>query len=133
MLRLILPASLILLLACSVRMLPGDDKTPGGGVTVDTEKRLIIIDAKIAPRKIDDPRFKEIYPIEVIACYPFPRGQKAHETVVTIEATPSQVHSGLIELGLKPGKPVLGESKDPPQGPEVKLFLEFEADGILKR
>jgi hypothetical protein len=113
---------------------PAADNAGGPGVTVDRDKRQIVIDAKIAPRKIDDPRFKEIYPIEVIACYPFPRGQKAHETVVTIEAKPSEIDKGLRALGLKPGIPVVGESKDPPQGPEVKIFLEFAAaDGQRKR
>src|SRR5437016_8732739 len=94
------------------------------GVVVDKDKRQVIIDAKIAPRKIDDPRFKEIYPIEVIACWEFPRGQKAHETVVTFKALPSDIHKGLVQLGLKPGKPEFGESKDVPSGPEVNIYLE---------
>src|SRR5262245_35247168 len=81
-----------------------DDKPPAG-VAVDRDKRTVTIDAKIAPRKINDPRFKEIYPIEVIACWPFPKGQKAHETVVTIDVKPSVVHKALEDLGLKPGKP----------------------------
>ena len=103
-------------------------------VVVDRAKRQVIIDARIALRKIDDPRYKEIYPIEVVACYPFPRGQKAHETVVTIEAKPSDVHKGLEALGIKPGAPVVGEVKDPPMGPEVKIFLEFPGkDGETKR
>ena len=103
-------------------------------VVVDKAKRLVIIDAKIAPRKIDDPRYKEIFPLEVVACYPFPRGQKAHETVVTIEAKPSEIHKGLEALGLKPGTPVVGESKDAPAGPEVKIYLEFPGpDGEKKR
>src|SRR5436305_14714696 len=93
----------------------------GGGIVVDKDKRTVTIDARIAPRKIDDPRYKEIYPIEVIACYPFPEGQKAHETVVTIEARPSEVHKGLEALGIKPGAPGVGEAKDPPMGPEGKI------------
>src|SRR5215470_10273262 len=80
----------------------------GGGIVVDKDKRTVTIDAKIAPRKINDPRYTQIYPIEVIACWPFPRGQKAHETVVTIEAKPSTVHKALEGLGLKPGAPVQG-------------------------
>jgi hypothetical protein len=104
------------------------------GVTVDREKKTVLIDAKIAPRKIDDPRYKEIYPIEVIACWAFPKGQKAHETVVTIEAKPSEVHKALESLGLKPGKPAFGESKEPPQGPAVNVYLEFPTpDGQLRR
>jgi hypothetical protein len=104
------------------------------GVMVDKEKRTVTIDARIAPRKIEDPRYKEIYPIEVIACWPFPKGQKAHETVVTIDVKPSEVHRALEVLGLKPGTPVMGESKDPPQGPHVNIYLEVAGvDGQPKR
>src|SRR5213082_1022309 len=109
------------------------DKPPAG-IVVDQDKRTIIIDAKIAPRKINDPRYKEIYPIEVVACWPFPKGLKAHETVVTIEAKPSEVHKGLVDLGLKPGKPVVGDVKDEPEGPVVNIYLEFPGpDGEPKR
>jgi hypothetical protein len=104
----------------------------GDGVTVDKDKRLVKIDAKVAPRKL--PHLKEIYPIEVIACWPHPKGKKAHETVVTIEAKPSAVHKALTALGLKPGKPVMGESKDPPQGPDVMVYLELTGpDGAPRR
>ena len=63
------------------------------GIVVNKAKRTVTIDARVAPRKIDDPRYKEIYPIEVIACWPYPKGQKAHETVVTIDVMPSDVHT----------------------------------------
>jgi hypothetical protein len=110
-----------------------DDQTPAG-IVVDKEKRTITIDAKIAPRKIDDPRYKEIYPIEVIACWPFPKGQKAHETVVTIDVKPSAVHKALEDLGLKAGKPVVGQVKEQARGPEVNIFLAFKsADGQEKK
>jgi hypothetical protein len=99
-----------------------------GGVVVDKVKRTVTIDARIAPRKIDDPRYKEVYPIEVIACWAFPRGQKAHETVVTIEAKPSAVHRALESLGLKPGAPARGDSTEPPRGPEVNVYLEVPAE-----
>jgi hypothetical protein len=116
---------LVLLLAPSVFALQGgdkkDDKT---GITVDKEKGAVIVPAKVAPRKIDDPNFKEIYPIEVIATYPFPRGKKAHETVVTIEAKPSEVHKALVDLGLKPGRPAK-TAEDKQTGPEVRVFLEL--------
>jgi hypothetical protein len=97
------------------------------GVSVDKEKRTVSIEAKIAPRKL--PHLKEVYPIEVIACWPHPKGKKAHETVVTIEAKPSAVHKALVDLGLKPGRPVMGESKEPPQGPEVNVYLEIAGAG----
>src|SRR5579871_3914981 len=72
------------------------------GVAVDKAKRTVTIDAKVAPRKLEHLK-GEVYPIEVIACWGHPRGKKAHETVVTIDADPSAVHKGLEELGLKPG------------------------------
>lgn len=105
------------------------------GVVVDRAKRTVTIDAKVAPRKIADEKFQgKVYPIEVVACWPYPRGQKAHETVVTIDCKPSEVHKALEELGLKPGTPVKGESKQPPQGPEVLVSLEVPgADGQPKR
>ncbi|HTU92619.1 MAG TPA: YdjY domain-containing protein [Gemmataceae bacterium] len=108
------------------------------GIVVDKDKRTVTIDAKIAPRIINDPRYKredgKPYPIEVIACYPFPKGQKAHETVVTIDVKPSEVHKALERLGLKAGKPAIGESKEAAQGPEVKIYLEVPAEeGKRKR
>jgi hypothetical protein len=101
------------------------------GITVDKDKRVIKIDAKMAPRKI----YKDtIYPIEVVACWPHPKGKKAHETVVTIEAKPSAVHQALVDLGLKPGTPVIGDTKEEAQGPKVNLFIEFPGpDGEMKR
>src|SRR5215217_4877896 len=81
-------------------------KDGSGGVTVDKDKRTVSVDAKIAPRKL--PNLQEVYPIEVIACWGHthtPPGKKAHETIVTIEAKPSEVHKALESLGLKPGTP----------------------------
>jgi hypothetical protein len=113
----------------------GDDAKPG--IVVDKDKRTITIDAKIAPRIINDPRYKredgKPYPLEVIASWPFPKGQKAHETVVTIDVKPSEVHKALESLGLKAGKPVVGESKEAPQGPEVKIYLDVPAEGGTSR
>jgi hypothetical protein len=108
-----------------------------GGLVVDKDKRTVVVPAKIAPRIINDPRYKredgKPYPIEVIACWAFPKGQKAHETVVTIDAKPSEIHKALESLGLKPGVPVMGESKEAPKGPEVKIYLEVPAEGKFKR
>jgi hypothetical protein len=104
-----------------------------GGVTVDKGKRLIRIDARVAPRKLEYLK-GAVYPIEVVACWPHPRGKKAHETVVTVEALPSAVHAALVQLGLKPGTPVLGQSKQPPQGPECKVYLEIpDSAGTTRR
>lgn len=89
---------------------------------IDKANRRITVPAKIAPRKL--PNLKEIYPLEVLATFPTPRGQKAHETVVTFEAKPSDIHKALEQLGLKPGKPGKGEDAVA-TGPEVRIFLEL--------
>ncbi len=103
-----------------------------GDVRVDRNARTVTLDAKVAPRKL--PKLDKVYPIEVIACWAHPKGQKAHETVVTIEAKPSDVHKALEALGLKAGTPVMGESDKPPQGPKVNIYLDVPGpDGRAKR
>jgi hypothetical protein len=104
-----------------------DNKEPAG-IAVDKDKRTVSIDAKVAPRKLEYLK-GEIYPIEVIACWAHPKGKKAHETVVTIDVKPSDVHKALESIGLKPGEPVMGESEKPPQGPAVGMFIEVADAG----
>src|SRR5262245_40054246 len=127
--RYLICATFVLVL---IQQRAGQAGDKGDGVAVDKAKKTITIDAKIAPRKLA--HLKEVYPIEVIACWPDPKGKKAHETIVTIDALPSKVHKGLVELGLKPGAPVMGGEKEEPQGPEVKVYLEIpQPDGESKR
>ncbi len=101
-------------------------------LVVDKEKKTLAIACTVAPRKL--PKYKEIYPLEVVATYPDPKGQKAHETVVCFtDVKPSEVHKALEQLGLKPGKPAKGEAAVA-QGPEVKVFLELPGpDGKPQR
>ena len=104
---------------------------PVDAIQVDKDKKTVTIACKIAPRKL--PNLSEIYPIEVIAALPSPKGQKAHETVVTFDAKPSDIHRALESLGLKPGKPAKGEGAEA-AGPEVKIFLDIPgAGGLTKR
>ena len=103
---------------------------PADAIQVDKEKKTVTIACKIAPRKL--PNLSEIYPIEVIAALPAPKGQKAHETVVTFDAKPSDIHKALESLGLKPGKPAKGEGATA-AGPEVKIFLDLPGAGGLNR
>lgn len=100
------------------------------GLKVDKEKKTVTIDCRIAPRKL--PNLSEVYPIEVIAAWPAPKGQKAHETVVTTEVKPSELHQALVSLGLKPGKPAKGEGAAA-AGPEVKLFLDLPGPGGISK
>jgi hypothetical protein len=92
-------------------------------VTVDKDKKTVTVPAKIAPRKLE--KYDQIYPVEVVACAGFKEGgEKAHETVVTIDVKPSDVHKALESLGLKPGKPAFGEDSAA-EGPELKVSLEL--------
>jgi hypothetical protein len=91
------------------------------GVTADAAKKEVRVACKIAPRKL--PNLPEIYPIEVIATWPAPKGQKAHETIVTFEVNPSEVHKALESVGLKPGKPVRGEGKVSGAGLEILIEM----------
>jgi hypothetical protein len=101
---------------------------------VDKEKKTVTIDAKIAPRKL--PMYDQIYPLEVVACFAYDapkKGEKAHETLVTIEATPSEVHKALESLGLKAGKPADVQNDKPAEGPELNVYIEFSKDDGPKR
>ncbi len=109
---------LIALAAC-LSVARAGEKT---GIDVDKKKKTVTIPCKMAPRML--PNLKQVYPIEVIATLPSPKGQKAHETIVTFEAKPSDVHKALESLGLKPGKPALGENGTT-AGPEVTLSLQL--------
>jgi hypothetical protein len=112
--------TVFIVLLFGAALLMADDK-PEPAVVVDKEKKSVTIACKIAPRKL--PNLTEVYPIEVIATLPSPEGKKAHETVVTHSAKPSEVHAALVGLGMKPGKPALGEDATA-TGPEVKVSLE---------
>lgn len=104
---------------------------PPKGVTVDKEKKAVIIDCKIAPRKLADPKFMDkIYPVEVIASWAYPKGQKSHETVLTYDAEikPSDIHKAVESLGLKAGKPVYGDVAEAAQGPDLNVFVEVPGE-----
>jgi hypothetical protein len=123
--------TVLLLVALAALAAPAQDRSPAG-IAVDKEKRTVSIDAKVAQRKL--PHLAEVYPIEVIATFPFREGVKgkAHETVVVTEAKPSDVHKALESLGLKPGKPARGEGASA-EGPEVNLFVEVPQPGGTTR
>jgi len=92
------------------------------GVTVDKEAKAVRIEAKIAPRKL--PNLDQVYPIEVIASWgQEKKGKKAHETVLTFDANPSDIQKALESLGLKAGKPAKGEGTKA-EGTEVNVFIE---------
>ncbi len=110
----------VLLLASGAGLIHGQEKQ-GSGLVIDKKSKTITLSCTMAPRML--PNFKKIYPIEVVATFPAPKGQKAHETVVVFDAKPSDVHKALESFGLKAGKPGLGE-RTKASGPEVRLYLQ---------
>ncbi|HKA05646.1 MAG TPA: YdjY domain-containing protein [Gemmataceae bacterium] len=110
---------------------PAEEPRDPNALKVDAAKKTVTIAGFVAPRKL--PNLDEIYPIEVLATYAAPRGQKAHETVLNFKGVrPSDVHKALESLGLKPGKPAYGEGTQA-VGPEVKVFVEITRDGKTER
>jgi hypothetical protein len=118
------------ILAAWIIILFASSGVAADGITVDKDKKCVAVDAKVALRKL--PKLERAYEIEVIACWAHDRkegaGQKAHETVVTIDVLPSDVHKALEEIGLKPGKPVKG-GETAGEGPEINVFIEIKGDG----
>jgi hypothetical protein len=116
-----LPLALGLLAAAAGLTPPSaaQDKKAAAGVTVDEAKKCVVVDAAVAPRKVLD----QVYPIELVAGWPHPKGKKAHEIVVAVDVNPSEVHKGLERLGLKPGKPAKGEGAKA-EGPVVNVYVE---------
>lgn len=96
------------------------------GIVVDKDKKTVTIDAKVAPRKLE--HLAQTYPIELVACWAHPKGKKAHETIVTIDVNPSDVHKALESLGLKAGKPAKGENTAA-EGPEILVYIEVPQPG----
>ena len=96
----------------------------GPAFTWDAKKRTLTIPCEVAPRKL--PTLKDIYPLEVVATYPTPQGQKAHETVVVFDTglKLSDVHKKLEELGAKAGHGARNDGT-PPSGSRLNLWLEI--------
>ncbi len=128
--RLGIAIAVFFIAALSTQVSSQDKK--GKGVVVDKDAKTITIDAKIAPRKLAN--LDKIYPLEIIACWPAPKGKKAHETIVTIDEKikPSDIHKALESLGLKSGKAVMGEGE--PNGPAINIyFLVDGPDGFPRK
>jgi hypothetical protein len=112
-------------------VVPMDEPRDPNAMQVDKAKRTVTIACAVAQRKL--PNLEQVYPIEVGATWPAPRGRKAHETIVTFKGLkPSEVHKALVEIGLTPGKPAYGENTKA-EGPELQVFLEWTADGKTAR
>jgi len=65
--------------------------------------------------------------IEVLVCTP---SGKTHETVMTVDCVPSNVHAALLLIGLQPGRPVAYKDKKyGPTGDRVKISARWTENG----
>jgi hypothetical protein len=90
------------------------------GVKLNIEEWSVDVDSKVCLRE---------GLLELIACT---KDSKEHESIIMIEAKPSHVHTALLLLGAKPGRPATQEAIDPemtrwrsfpPSGGPIDVFL----------
>jgi hypothetical protein len=110
---------------------PVEEPRDPNALQIDKAAKTVILTGVVAVRKL--PHLEEKYPIEVIGTYAHPRGQKAHETVLSFKGVrPSDLHQALESLGLKAGKPAYGEGTQA-AGPVIKVYIEVAAGGKVER
>jgi hypothetical protein len=83
------------------------------GVKLNIEEWSVDVDSKVCLRE---------GMLELIACT---KDSKEHESIIMIEAKPSHVHTALLLLGAKPGRPATQEAIDP----EMTRFRSFPPSG----
>ncbi|MFK7790098.1 MAG: YdjY domain-containing protein [Phycisphaeraceae bacterium] len=95
------------------------------GITINAEKSYVDVAATVCLRRGDF--------LEMFACT---KDTREHESILVIDAAPSQMHLGLLLLGIEPGKPLsYDRAFDPPklvpaQGPEVGVFIVVKLDNV---
>ena len=69
-------------------------------------------------------------PLEFFCCL---NGTNEHESVLRSAVRPSDLHTALLAIGMKPGEPMSYSEAtrkwSPPHGPPVRISVEFEKDG----
>ncbi len=98
---------------------PGIGKFPG--INVDVKKKQIRVDCQALNVDIRLEFFCVL------------TGTNEHESVLRSDAKPSDIHTALLMLGLKPGEPVkyseAAKKWIPPHGPPLHISCEYEKDG----
>lgn len=89
-------------------------KLPEGNVWIDLEKKLVVIDGQICLNR---------GPLEMFAC---PANTKEHESIVQADAKSYIVHTALLMVGAKSGKPVRWEPKyTPASGTKIEIDVHW--------
>lgn len=98
-----------------------DVKLPGLAFAPRDGQMTVVLDAEVVLREADW--------LELLACSP---NSREHESILTVEAAPSQIHLALTMLGLKPGHPLQSRMEDgqwvaiPPAGPPVEVLVSWQ-------
>lgn len=83
----------------------------------DAKRKIVIVDGEVCLRE---------GALEMFAC---PRKSKEYESVVVVDAVPSEIHKGLVAVGAKPGSPVSFSPKyKAATGTPIKIIVAFVND-----
>jgi hypothetical protein len=133
--RMIVAALLCWTCACAHRA-HAQDPTPAPATQPGETRKLehIVVDVAKRQVRVDCEALAVDAPLEFLCVR---TGGPEHETVLRTLAKPSDIHLGLLMLGLKPGQPVrYSEAAGkwfPPAGPPVRITLEYQKDGKTVR
>lgn len=94
-----------------------DDMVRMGGVTVDARARTVSVTGWV--NQVSGA-------IELLACGP---GGKTHESVFVLDVNPLYLQTGLLLLGVRPGRPPAGLGTGRPSGTKVDLWVDWEEGG----
>lgn len=95
------------------------------GITINAKDAYVDVAATVCLRRGDF--------LEMFACT---KDTREHESILVIDTAPSQMHLGLLLLGLEPGKPLSYDMTfDPPKlvpatGPKIDVFIVIKADDV---
>jgi hypothetical protein len=117
-------SALVLVLAAA-DALAQPSTQPGVGrfphVTVDVRNKRILVECEALHCEA---------PLEFFCVV---AGGSEHESVIRTRAKPSDIHTGLLMLGLTPGEPMKYSEATkkwfPPHGPPVNITMEYDKDG----
>ncbi|MEZ6127824.1 MAG: YdjY domain-containing protein [Planctomycetaceae bacterium] len=101
----------------------GVSLNPEGTVFLDRKQKRVLLRTQVACQDCL---------LEMLCCT---EQTKEHESLLWLRGRAYVVHSGLLALGTKPGKPaVFSPEFQPPTGPTINIFVNWvDADGKLQR
>lgn len=128
--------SLALMLGCAKGVLgQAEDSAPLTTQPGQTRKLAhMVVDAAARQLRVEAESIAVDAPLEFLCVV---NGGPEHEAVLRSPVKPSDLHLGLLMLGLKPGEPVryseAAQKWFPPHGPPLHLSVEWQRDGQTHR